>query len=189
MVYFKKRYCRYCGNVLQRKRTERIVREGDADHEEYCSIGRSYHFYGDILVIGKEYYCPHCDKHFSCEEQAKVIEAQIQCIRKIVSPEEIEIARQNAVVKAKQNIYKSRWLLLIPFIGGIICILLATAGDRGYLDTAQANKTFYVPFLVTFLVMLVAKLVFQIDESRVLYIIGALTFNIPVLCLIVAYFQ
>ena len=36
MMYFKKRYCHCCGKVLQRKRTERVVRKGDPDHKAYC---------------------------------------------------------------------------------------------------------------------------------------------------------
>ena len=62
MMYFKKRYCHCCGKVLQRKRTERVVRKGDPDHRAYCTIGRSYKPYGDILVIGKEYFCSSCNK-------------------------------------------------------------------------------------------------------------------------------
>ena len=76
MMYFKKRYCHCCGKVLQIKRCERVVKKGDPDHAQYCHIGTTYKPHGDILVIGKEYYCTSCNKNFSCDEQGRVIDAQ-----------------------------------------------------------------------------------------------------------------
>jgi len=90
MMYVKKRYCHCCGNELQIKQTERIVRKGDPDHKAYCSIGTSYKPHGDILVIGRGYYCPLCNKEFSCDEQGKVIEAQNRYKTKVVTREEID---------------------------------------------------------------------------------------------------
>ncbi len=92
MMYFKKRFCHCCARALQRKSKERIVRKDDPDHKAYCAIGTHYKPYGDILVVGKEYYCPICNKSFSCEEQAKVTKAQKHYKRKIVSNEEINCA-------------------------------------------------------------------------------------------------
>ena len=90
MMYFIKRYCHCCGNVLKRKRIERIVRRGDPDHSSYCNVGTKYRPYDDILVIGKEYYCPSCDKSFSCDEQSEIIDAQKYYGRRIVSKAEID---------------------------------------------------------------------------------------------------
>lgn len=123
-MFFKKRYCRYCGEVLSLKKTERVVKKGDPDHSEYCCIGTHYHFYGDILVIGKEYYCVKCEKSFSCEKQHEVVEAQKFYKKKIVTDEEIENAYNYNFMREQRNLLKGRWFLLIPYFGGWICIFL-----------------------------------------------------------------
>lgn len=140
MMYFKKRYCHCCGGVLSTKRSERIVREGDSDHDEYCSIGTHYHFYGDILVIGKDYYCPCCDKSFSCDEQGDIIVAQKYYKRNIVTDEEIVNAYNKRAEIKCENILKMRWLLLIPLVGWVICFykindtyLRKKRGDDAYI--------------------------------------------------------
>ena len=121
MMHFKKRYCHCCGKVLQTRKTERIVRKGDPEHSNYCHIGTKYRPHGDIMVIGREYYCPSCDKVFSCDEQGDVIVAQRYYNRKIVAPEEIENAKSKKIQKACKQIGKMRWLLFIPVLGGLIC--------------------------------------------------------------------
>ena len=121
LMYFKKRYCHCCGKALQRKTTERIVHKGDPEHREYCTIGRGYKLHGDILIIGQEYFCPYCNKSFSCEEQGEVIEAQKHYQRHIVSKEEICNVKNSNMEIANNIILKMRWLLLIPVIGVIIC--------------------------------------------------------------------
>ena len=88
-MYFKKRYCSYCGNRLDRKRTERVVTKDDPDHKTYCSIGVSYKPHKDILVIGRSYCCSICQRTFTCDEQRDVIHAQKALGKKIVSEQEI----------------------------------------------------------------------------------------------------
>ncbi len=93
MMYFKKRYCHCCGKVLSRKRTEKIVRKGDPDYRLYYNIGHSFKPYGDILVIGKEYFCSLCNKSFSCDEQREIIKAQKYYHRHVVTKEEISMLK------------------------------------------------------------------------------------------------
>ncbi len=121
MMYFKKRYCRCCGEILQRKRTERVVRKGDPDHIKYCNIGRSFRPHDDLLVVGKEYYCPSCDRSFSCEVQGDVIKAQKYYQKKIVTDENIRNFQKDEILLLKQKLLKLRWLLLLPVLGGLIC--------------------------------------------------------------------
>ena len=127
MMYLKKRYCHCCGNILTTRNTERIVRKGDPDHFEYCSIGTTYHPYGDILVVGKEYFCQNCKKAFSCGEQGNVIKAQKAHKRRIVSEEEIAAVKAEKASKHLKVIRKLRWTLLIPLIGWLVCL--------GYIST------------------------------------------------------
>ena len=122
MMYFKKRYCHCCGKVLQIKNSERIVRRGDPDHSSYCNIGTHYKPHGDILVVGKEYHCPSCDKTFSCDEQGRVIDAQKYYQKKILTDEEISNTHKHELMVSLQNIKKLRWTLLIPVIGALICM-------------------------------------------------------------------
>ena len=140
MMYFKKRYCHCCGKVLQIKRTERVVRKGDPDHRAYCTIGRSYKPYGDILVIGKEYFCSSCNKYFSCDDQEKVIEAQKHYQRNIVAEEEITNVKNQNLMIANDRILKLRWILLIPIIGYFICNFVIF---NGYLSEKTKSKDLY----------------------------------------------
>lgn len=191
MMYFKKRYCHCCGKVLQRKKTERIVRKGDPDHRLYCSIGTFYKPHGDILVIGKEYYCPLCNKSFSCDEQGEVRAAQKHYKRKVVTNEEINVAHNNEMLIAQQNILKLRWLLLIPVLGILICTFSIF---NGYLSektkSEDLSKLLLSSIFIFIGVALLVKLVistfnnidFINDYQTILMLIPALlSSNIPVL--------
>ena len=190
MMYFKKRYCHCCGKVLQRKRTERIVRKGDPDHSSYCSIGTNYKPYGDILVIGKEYYCPLCNKTFSCEEQGEVINAQKYYRRMIVSKDEINNVKNSNIITANNTILKMRWLLLVPVIGGLICTFKIF---NGCLIEKTKNKDLHKLILsalaVFICVALAIKLVLSIvnvdliDNYKTMFMLipSLLSFNMPIL--------
>ena len=122
MMYFKDRFCHCCGKALKIKKTERIVRKGTKEHRSYSNIGVAHHyFYGDLLVIGKEYYCASCNKTFTCDEQSIIIEAQKKYGRRIVSEEEITDTKNCIKAENFNAILKQRWLLLIPVIGGVLC--------------------------------------------------------------------
>ena len=191
MMYFKKRYCHCCGEVLQRKKTERIVRKGEPDHRFYCSIGTFYKLYGDILVIGKEYYCPLCNKSFSCDEQGKVRDAQKYYQRKVVTNEEINIAHNNEILIEKQNILKLRWFLLIPVLGILICTI--SIFNR-YLSEKTKSKdlsklllsSIFIFIGVALVVKLVISMFNNIDfindyKTMLMLIPALLSSNIPVL--------
>lgn len=190
MMYFKKRYCHCCGKVLQRKRTERVVRKGDPDHREYCTIGRSYKPYGDILVIGKEYFCSLCNKSFSCDDQGKVIEAQKHYQRNIVTEEEITNVKNQNLMIANDRILKMRWILLIPIIGCFICNFVIF---NGYLSEKTKSKDLHKLILSSVLffigVALIIKLVIQVSnidinenyKTLIMLIPSLVSFNIPTL--------
>ena len=169
MMYFKKRYCHCCGKVLQRKRTERVVRKGDPDHRAYCTIGRSYKPYGDILVIGKEYFCSSCNKSFSCDDQGKVIEAQKHYQRNIVTEEEITNVKNQNLMIANDRILKIRWLLLFPVIGGIICTFKIFNGClREKTNNKDLHKLILSALLVFIGVAIVIKLVLSTVNNEML---------------------
>ena len=190
MMYFKKRYCHCCGKVLQRKRTERVVRKGDPDHKAYCNIGTTYKSYGDILVIGKEYFCSSCNKSFSCDEQGKVIEAQKLYQRRIVTKEEITNVINRNLIIANDRILKMRWILLIPIIGSFICNFEIF---NGYLSEKTESKDLHKLTLSSILffigVALIVKLVIQgsnIDitenfKTLIMLIPSLVSFNLPTL--------
>ena len=190
MMYFKKRYCHCCGNILQRKKTERIVHKGDPEHSIYCNIGTSYKPYRDILVIGKEYYCRFCDKPFSCDEQTNVIETQKHYKRNIVTEEEINDVKNNNMLIANSNILKMRWLLLIPVIGWLICTFKIF---NGCLSEKTKHKDLHTLTLVSVIlfiaVALATKLVLGVINNNftnayktILILIPSLfLFNIPTL--------
>ena len=188
MMYFKKRYCHCCGKVLQRKRTERVVRKGDPDHRAYCTIGRSYRPHGDILVIGKEYFCSSCNKAFSCDEQGEIIEAQKYYQRHIVTKEEITNVKYQKLINANDRILKMRWILLIPIIGSLICNF---AIFNGCLSVKTESKDLHKLTLSSVLffigVALIIKLVIQVSnidiaenyKTIIMLIPSLLSFNIP----------
>ena len=134
MMYFKKRYCRCCGKPLSNRKSERVVKKGDPDHFEYCTIGNGFSPHKDILVVGVEYYCEHCDKAFSCEEQGEIQRAQKYFGRKIVSEDEVafvNIDSDGSVVGTRERVdkkggekivvlKKNRRYLWIPVIGLIM---------------------------------------------------------------------
>lgn len=190
MMYFKKRYCHCCGEVLHKKRTERIVRKGDPDHRAYCTIGRSYKPYGDILVIGKEYFCSSCNKSFSCDEQGKVIEAQKHYKRHIVTDEEIDNVKNQKLIIVNDRILKMRWLLLFPVIGGIICTFKIFNGClREKTNNKDLHKLILSALLVFIGVAIVIKLVLStvnnemLNKYQTLFMLipSLLSFNMPIL--------
>ena len=190
MMYFKKRYCHCCGKVLQKKRTERIVRKGDPDHKVYCHIGTTYKPYGDILVIGKEYFCLSCNKSFSCDDQGKVIEAQKHYQRNVVTEEEITNVKNQHLMIANDRIFKIRWILLIPIIGFFICNFVIF---NGYLSEKTKSKDLYKLTLSSVLffigVALIIKLVIQVSnidinvnyKTLIMLIPSLVSFNLPTL--------
>ena len=190
MMYFKKRYCHCCGKVLQRKKTERVVRKGDPDHRAYCTIGRRYKPYGDILVIGKEYFCSSCNKSFSCDEQGKVIEAQKHYKRHIVTDEEIANVKNQKLIIVNDRILKMRWLLLFPVIGGIICTFKIFNGClREKTNNKDLHKLILSALLVFIGVAIVIKLVLStvnnemLNKYQTLFMLipSLLSFNMPIL--------
>lgn len=190
MMYFKKRYCHCCGSVLQRKRTERTVRQGDPDHREYCTIGTNYKPHGDILVVGKEYYCSLCKKSFSCDEQGKIIDAQKHYGKRIVTNQEINDIHNNTIY-AKKQIKKLRWVLFLPIVGGLICNFFIFNGELSEkTNKKDATKLLLASVAVLIGVALAVKLVLSIFDSvefinnykdLFVLIFAAVSFNIPVL--------
>lgn len=166
MMYLKKRYCHCCGGILKSKKNERIVRKGDPDHNAYCTVGTNYKPYGDILVIGKEYYCPSCDKTFSCEEQGEVIEAQNFYQKKIVTEEEISEAHKNEMFISRQNIVKLRWTLLIPVVGSLICTFYIFNGKLREITGNREGSILLLSSILAFIgVALAAKLVLSMFNN------------------------
>lgn len=190
MMYFKKRFCHYCASAMRRKRTERIVRKGDPDHREYCMIGTHYKPYGDILVVGKEYYCPVCDKSFSCDEQGKIIQAQKYYKRKVVSYEEINAVYSNIMSSAIKKIKRYRWILLLPIVGGLAYMFLLCNGIlREKMGEKDGTKLLLSSILIMTGVALVTKFalsIFNNVEGLNAYkngfiLLSMLSFNAPVL--------
>lgn len=190
MMYLKKRYCHCCGKVLSRKRTERIVYKNDPEHRKYCSIGTKYKPHGDILVIGKEYYCAICNRTFSCKEQSEVINAQKYYGRLIISKDEICNVKNNNMITENKAILKMRWLLLIPILGGLICTFKIFNGRlREKTNNKDLHKLILSAVLVFIGVALAIKLVFSITKIELLdkyqtllmLIPSLLSFNIPIL--------
>ncbi len=190
MMYFKKRYCHCCGNVLQRNKIKRIVRKEDPEHKIYCTIGATYKPHGDIIVVGKEYYCPSCKKSFSCNEQNKVIEAQKKYQRNIVTDEEIADVDNNNMLISNSNILKLKWILLIPVIGGLICMFKIFNGNLSKKTKSKDGTKLMLSSILVFLgVVLVVKLVlsmFNIDfinkyGTIIMLIPSLLSFNMPIL--------
>ncbi len=190
MMYFKKRYCHCCGNVLQRNKIKRIVRKEDPEHKIYCTIGATYKPHGDIIVVGKEYYCPSCKKSFSCNEQNKVIEAQKKYQRNIVTDEEIADVDNNNMLISNSNILKLKWILLIPVIGGLICMFKIFNSNLSKKTKSKDGTKLMLSSILVFLgVALVVKLVlsmFNIDfinkyGTIIMLIPSLLSFNMPIL--------
>ncbi len=191
MMYFKKRYCHCCGKVLQIKKTKRIVKKGDPDHGIYCTIGAKYKPYGDILVVGKQYYCPSCNKSFSCDEQGKIIEAQKFYKRKIVFSEEINnVYDKNMLISIKQ-INKLRWILLFPIVGGIICMYYifnsrlrekTNSKDGSKLLLSSIIVLIGVAFIIKIVLFIFKRIEFLDDYKNLIMLVPSLlSFNLPIL--------
>jgi hypothetical protein len=199
MMYVRKRYCHCCGGVLERKRTERIVRKGDPDHLSYCMVGTSYKPHGDILVIGKEYYCPACHRALSCDMQEKVLEAQKHYQRKIVSEEEIALVQNDQRRHAISQLLRYRWLLLLPVVGSLICSYMVFNGRLCQMTEKKDGAKLLMANMLVFLgVALVIKIVLGFfsdveflnnNKSIIMLIPALLSFNIPALWYINRTFQ
>ena len=199
MMYVRKRYCHCCGGVLMRKRTERIVRKGDPDHLSYCMVGAYYKPYGDILVIGKEYSCPACQRTFSCDAQGQVREAQKHYQRKVVSGEEIALVQKEKMALAVSRLLRFRWLLLLPVIGSLICSFMIFNGRlRQRTGEKDRIKILLAEVLVFMGVALVVKAVLSIFsdveflrtyQSAIMLILALMSVNIPALWYINRTFQ
>ena len=167
MMYFRKRYCRCCGKPLTHRRCERVVRKGDEDHFEYCTIGRGYKPHGDILVVGVEYYCEHCCKAFSCDEQSDIKRAQKILGKKIVSEDEIAYVKTGctgSIKGAKERIEKeggetvailkkNKRYLWIPFVG-LIAFLRKTEKKH------FSSFAYYLTSLASFFFILIAEFLY-----------------------------
>lgn len=190
LMYFKKRYCHCCGKALLRRKTERIVRQGDPNHRKYCTIGRSYRPYGDILVIGKEFFCSSCNKWFSCEKQGEIIDAQKYYHKHIITNDEITYVKQQKLLIASNRILKMRWILLIPLIGSLICNF---AIFNGCLQQKTEDKDLYKLILSSIAFLFGAELIsgfalmfINIDivenyKTTIMMILSLLAFNLPTL--------
>jgi len=190
MMYVKKRYCRCCGSVLQRRKTERIVKKGDPEHRVYCTVGASYHPHGDVLVIGREYYCEKCNQRFSCEEQGRIKAAQKEFKRKIVSLEEVRATGDRGVEKSLRLLKKMRWCLLIPVIGWFLCAVMIF---NGKLSDRVRSKDFVLimafSMIISVLVACISRSIISLFPNfcflQVLTVdeislgLAALSFNIP----------
>lgn len=191
MMYFKKRYCHVCGKALQKKRSERIIMKGDPEHKTYCTVGTTYKPYGNIMVIGKEYYCYCCEKTFTCDEQSKIIEAQKHYGKKIVTEQEIQNVQSNGLIVSMHNIKKARWLLLIPVVGGLVCSYGIFNGKLQIMtENRDGAKLLFASVAAVVLIALVMKLLLAIfsgnefvaQYSNLLMIMPAtFAFNFPVL--------
>ncbi len=199
MMYVRKRYCCCCGSVLERKRSERIVKKGDPDHLSYCMVGTSYKPYGDILVIGKEYYCPVCQRSFSCDKQGQVIEAQKHYQRKIVSEEEIALVESDQMKLAVGQMLRRRWLLFLPVVGSLICSFMIFNGRLSQMTEKKDGAKMLLANMLVFLgVALVIKIILSFFgnveflrtyQSTIMLIPALLSFNIPTLWYINHTFQ
>ena len=191
MMFFKKRYCHCCGKVLQRKRTERVVRKGYPDHEIYCNIGTTYKPHGDILVVGKEYFCSSCNKSFSCDKQGKVIDAQRYYQKRIVTDEEIAQTQKNETLMSIQNILKLRWALLLPIVGSLICISYIFNGKLSKKTQSKDGYKILLSSILIFIgIALAVKFILSLFNSInffnnyqtiFMFIPSLLSFNIPTL--------
>ena len=190
MMYFKKRYCHCCGEVLHRKRTERVVHKGDPDHGVYCTIGGSYRPYGDILVIGKEYFCSSCNKSYSCDEQSEIKKAQKFYQRWIVTKEEITNVKNQNLMIANDRILKMRWILLIPIIGCFICHFVIFNGCLSEKTKSKDLKKLTLSSVLFFIgVALIIKIVIQVSniditenyKTLIMLIPSLVSVNLPTL--------
>ena len=173
------------------QKSERIVRKGDPDHKLYCTVGTNYKPYGDILVIGKEYYCPSCNKTFSCDEQGKVIEAQRYYQKKIVTDEEISQTYKSQILVSRNNILKLRWSLLIPIVGSLICMFYIFNGKLSEkTEIKDGSKLLLSSILVFIGVALSVKIVLSvfyninfINNYKTIFMLipSLLSFNFPTL--------
>ncbi|MBQ8324469.1 MAG: hypothetical protein IJX82_04890 [Clostridia bacterium] len=191
MMLFKKRYCHCCGGVLQTRKNERIVRKGDPNHKVYCTVGTKYKPYGDILVIGKEYHCPSCDKTFSCDEQGKVMEAQRYYQKKIVTDEELCQAYKSEILVSLKNILKLRWTLLIPVVGSLICMFYIFNGKLSEKTERNDGYNLLLSSILVFIgVAIAVKIVLSmfnnihfINNYKTIFMLmpSLLSFNVPAL--------
>lgn len=190
MMYFKKRRCHRCGNVLKRKKIKRIVKKGDPDHKSYCYDGKgAYHPYGDILFICEEYYCSRCNKSFSCNEQGEVIDAQKYYKKNIVSQNEISFVQNIKLIKEIKRINKFKWFLLIPVLGGIFCItyiFLSKLSEK--METNDDKKILLSSLFIFIGVALIIKFITNLFvdnafiknyQTIIMLVPSLLSFNIP----------
>lgn len=178
MMYARKRYCHYCGRPLSHRRCERIVRKSDPDHRKYCSsfgvrpfvfVGK-YRLHGDLRVIGTEYYCEHCDKSFSCDEQGEIKNAQNYFVRHVVSKEEVDyvvkgkyipLEKQNQLIN-KEDVFTNileryKPLLWIPILG---CFVFWNKIPRQIIDQTTITKTRRKSFVLSFFALLLVSAIF-----------------------------
>ena len=186
MMYVCKRYCCRCGGVLKRKKSERIVKKGDPEHtKEYWTIN------DDILVIGREYYCPSCRRAYSCDTQGKVMEAQKYYQRNIVSEGEIALAEKILLRKEVRQILRCRWLLLLPGLGSLICLFMITSTRLYQLSrNINPNNLIWIWPLVFSCVGMILKIVLGYFEdvefirayqTLIIVVSGLYAVNIPTL--------
>lgn len=191
MMFIKRRYCRCCGNILHKRKTERIVKKGDPDHSVYCTIKSGYTPYGDIMVIGMEYYCENCKLSFSCDEQDKIINAQKRLNKKIVSSDEVSETWQDSIEKSTHTVAKMKWLLLLPVVGALLCSVFIF---NGKLDIKTESNDFVKIAISSILLAIIVFVIlknlsilicdfslFGIHNIKniIVDILASLSFNIP----------
>lgn len=73
---FKKHYCFECGAVLTCVKTSKVVNSKSDEAKNYdFSLGDGF-MSGDVEFIGKEFYCPICEKRISIDEMKRIEKEQ-----------------------------------------------------------------------------------------------------------------
>ena len=140
-------YCGNCATRLVRKKNSRIVQEGDKEFDRRLGsvIGLGMDSYKYVTYT---YLCPCCGVETTYDEQFLILKTQKIYRKKIVTKEEIDSTDSRWLEIDWNRLKKSRWLMMFPGIGGLVCSFLAFGSKASEkITNKELGILFFVPLV------------------------------------------
>ncbi len=213
--WFKTFYCPICGEKLVVAKNARDVPEWEY-RQEYRFRGIEPYIFGATEIV-ETFYCPKCHYRNSIDNQLFIRKKQKE-LNKIIFDEddwnsisyttqgekiepkkdegtgasEEELAKANRVkmMVETDNILKMRWLLLIPVLGAVICMIKIFNGClEKYTGIGDLRNIVFASILTFMGVAVPLKSILSMSNVDFLYdyrtiimfLIASFAFNIPML--------
>ena len=127
-ITLKRFYCANCGNKLKTEKTHRMVTKDDKDYYQYHSkrhFPRIPH-----EVRSRRFRCPICESRFCYTDQIIIDMIQKKCLRKRLSPSELNRYYDQYKSEASKKILHQNIFVSVLFFVALYLLYYFMAGDN-----------------------------------------------------------